>query len=57
MAASDGFTYDGGGVGPSTWPAAHTSPIACTNLVRVVSYTDNGLALGRVDVAAPRTCT
>ncbi len=58
VAASQGFTYDGGGVGPSSWPAAHTAPVACTHLVRVTPYiTSNGLQSGRFDIVAPRACT
>jgi branched-chain amino acid transport system substrate-binding protein len=58
VAAADGFTYDGGGVGPSTWPAAHAAPVACTHLMRVVGFTyDNGLPGGRFDIVTPRTCT
>jgi ABC-type branched-subunit amino acid transport system substrate-binding protein len=58
VAAAQGFTYDGGGVGPSTWPAAHSAPVACTHLLRVTPYiTSNGLQSGRFDIVAPRSCT
>jgi ABC-type branched-subunit amino acid transport system substrate-binding protein len=58
LAASNGFTYDGGGVGPTTWPAAHQAPVACTNLARITGFTyDNGLPGGRYDIVGPRSCS
>jgi ABC-type branched-subunit amino acid transport system substrate-binding protein len=58
VAAARGWTYDGGGVGPSTWPAAHTAPVPCTSLLRVRPVPlDNGLVSGRFDLVASRSCT
>ncbi len=55
-----GLSYPFAGVGPSTWPANHDAPVACTSLLRVAEETvaqgSVNLLIGRFDVVAPLTC-
>ncbi len=57
---ASGLSYPFAGVGPSTWPANHDAPVACTSLLRVAEETVTQgsitLVVGRFEVVSPLTC-